>query len=249
LETLEYTLGNYRIICPKGYYYQDVNENYILDVYRTDELLKENDLVLDLGASIGDFSILSSKKIGKKGQVIAIEPDIESYGILKLNIEINSCQNIIPFNVGVGSEPGEKEITFRGRKYRFKVCTLENILNELYINRRINFIKMDIEGFEAEVVTKSLQTIKEANVISVEIHGTKEKLDRALLPNGFFFRPVTMNYIYKKLVKHLFLHPSNFCKAINYTIKDKPQLLLNSITGFDITKNEDILIGSYIKDR
>jgi SAM-dependent methyltransferase len=248
LETLEYRLGSYRIICPRGYYLHDVYENYILDVYRTNDLLNEGDLVLDLGAGIGDFSVLASKKVGNRGQVIAVEPDVESYEILKSNIGRNRCQNVIPMNIGVGSESGEKEITFRGRKYRFNVSTLENIIEELHISRKINFIKMDIEGCEAEVVNKSLEMIKESNVISVESHGTKDKLDKVLLPNGFSFRPVTMNYIYKKLIKHLFIHPFNFYKALKYEINDNPKVLRGTVTGFNIAKEEYFVIGSYVKD-
>ena len=242
-------LGDYRLVCPKNYNLYEVYEVYILDVYRASDLLNEGDLVIDLGAGIGDFSVLASKKVGREGLVISIEPDIESYKILQSNIQRNRCQNIIPMNIGVGSEPGEKEITFWGRKYRFNVSTLENIIDELHIHRKINFIKMDIEGFEVEVVNKSLKTIKEANVISVESHGTKEKLDRVLLPSGFSFEPVTMNYIYKKLINHLFFHPSNFYKALKYTLSDKPHMLRTMFTGLDIAKSQETVIGSYIKYR
>jgi FkbM family methyltransferase len=248
LDIKKFEFDNCSIICPR-IYYQFLSENFILDVYRSHEFLRENDLVLDLGASVGDFSVIASKKVGQKGKVIAIEPDAEIYEILRMNIRRNNCQNVIALNLGVGSEVGEKEITFWGRTYRFKVNTLENILHDLGINEKINFIKMDIEGFEADVVCKSIKTIKEANVISVEFHGTKQKLDDLLLPNGFFFMPITMKYIYKKLIKHLLRHPYNFYKAFLYTIKDKPQVLRSSITGYAMAKSDCLLIGSYIRDR
>jgi FkbM family methyltransferase len=249
---LEFKLDDYRIISPRAYY-QFLAETFILDVYRAGELLRENDLVLDLGATMGDFSVFASKKVGNNGKVIAIEPDPDSYEILKKNIERNNCQNIVAVNVGIGSAPEEKDITFItcgiSRTYRCKLNSLENILEELDIRDKINFIKMDIEGFEAEVVFKSLKTIKEANVISVEFHGTKQKLDELLIPNGFSYRPITMRYVYKNLLKHLLLHPITFSKAAVYMIDEIPTILGSIFTGFDMTKSDYLLTGSYVRGR
>jgi FkbM family methyltransferase len=248
LETLEFKLDDYSIISPRDYY-QFLVETFILDVYRTADLLKENDLVIDLGATIGDFSILAAKKVGREGKVIAIEPDFYTYEILKSNIQKNNCQNIIPLNLGIGSEPGETEITFEGRTYTCKLNTLENILRDLNITDKINFIKMDIEGMEAEVVSKNIQAFKEVNVISLEFHGTKQKLDKLLLPNGFSFRPITMGYVYKNLLKHLFLHPVIFSKSLKYMIDDIPQVLRTIFTGFEMVRSDYLLTGSYVKGR
>ena len=55
-----------------------------------------------------------------------------------------------------------------------QVNTLENILDGLNIKDRVNFIKMDIEGVEADVAIKSIEIIKEANVISLEFHVQKK---------------------------------------------------------------------------
>ena len=106
-KTFRFNYDNYNLISPRNYH-QTLTETFIFDVYRTD-LLKENDLVLDIGAGIGDFSVLASRHVGKNGKVIALEPDVERYGLLKLNIQKNNCQNVIPLNLGVADSPGEKE--------------------------------------------------------------------------------------------------------------------------------------------
>jgi hypothetical protein len=68
----EFKYGRNTIAYPKHYhseeYQQFLREIYFFDVYRSN-LLKENDFVLDLGANIGAFSILASKKVGKNGKV------------------------------------------------------------------------------------------------------------------------------------------------------------------------------------
>ncbi len=131
-----------------------LTEVLLLDTYRAD-LLKKDDTVVDLGADIGDFSVLASRKVGPNGKVIALEPHAEDYEMLKMNVERNGCVNVIALNIGV-AEPGEKEISFWGRKYSFMTDTLENLLARKEI-KKIDFVKMDIEGFELEVIKKQLQ--------------------------------------------------------------------------------------------
>ncbi|TLY11921.1 MAG: FkbM family methyltransferase, partial [Thaumarchaeota archaeon] len=103
-----------------------LTEVLLLDTYRAD-LLKKDGTVVDLGAGIGDFSVLASRKVGPNGKVIALEPQAEDYEMLKINVERNGCVNVIALNIGV-AELGEKEISFWGRKYSSMTDTLENLL-------------------------------------------------------------------------------------------------------------------------
>jgi FkbM family methyltransferase len=241
----EFKYDTFDIVSPEAYS-QFLREVFVFDVYRTD-LLKQNELVLDLGAGVGDFSILASKKVGDKGKVIAIEPNPEDFELLKSNIERNHCKNIIPLNLGVGNQPAEKEMSFWGRKFSCKIDVLENVLDRLDIQDNPNFIKMDIEGFETDVVTKSIEIIKGANVISVELHGTKDKLDKLLLPHGFYFRPINYSYFYKKMLKNLVSHPGHFFKTSVATIRNNPGVIYKTITGYD-TAVQKAFMGSYIKE-
>ena len=202
-DTFNFKYGRLDLISP-NIYYPHLKEIFIFDIYRTN-LLRQNDIALDLGASTGEFSVLASKKVGKTGKVIAIEPNIQDHEILKENIRRNNCQNIIPINIGVGNELKESETTYYGRTFRFRVDTLEHILSELKLEQDISFIKMDIEGFEREVISNSLEIIKKARVISIEIHGkdTKEEIDSLLSQYGFVFKPITMKHIYQNAVKNL----------------------------------------------
>jgi FkbM family methyltransferase len=62
-------------------------------------------------------------------RLIAIEPSKADYELLKLNIQKNNCKNVIPVNIGVGRRAGIEEITYLGRKFKFEVDSLKNILN------------------------------------------------------------------------------------------------------------------------
>jgi FkbM family methyltransferase len=248
MELLNFKYDKYNVIYPKTYF-QFLKEVFVLDVYRT-SLIRKNDIVLDLGAGTGDFCIIASKKAGANGTVIALEPDSDNYQLLKYNIQRNKCQNVIPINIGVGKEDDqEKEIIAPFDKpSRGKISTLETILEKIGMSKRIDFIKMDIEGSEVEVIAKSINIIKQADVVSLEFHGTRRRIDELLLNHGFFFKPITMTYIYKRIVKNLLLHPLTLCNIYMDTVFHNPQIIHKAITGFDMTKDQ-LLAGSYIKGK
>ena len=250
----EFKYGKYSLVYPK-IYYQFLKEQFIYDMYQT-SFLKRDDLVLDLGANIGAFSVLASKKVGKNGKVIAVEPNIEDYKTLDLNIRRNNCQNVTPINLGVGKEIEEKETSFFGRSFTCKLSTLEDILHDLSISERINFVKMDIEGYEVDVIRKSIRIFKNVDVISIECHATKKQIDQLLLPLGFSFRPLTTSYMYKRMFRNLLFHPHQFIKANADTIAKNPRLLYKVLRGYDIykdleeNKNSDEVqtaIGTYVR--
>lgn len=231
----------------KDIHYIGLKEIYVLDIYRVG-LIRKGDLVIDLGAGIGDFAIAASKRVGNSGKVIALEPNIEDYELLQLNLKQNNCNNVTTVNMGIGKQAGEKEITFWGRTYRFRVDTLERILSELGITQRVNFIKMDIEGAEIDVLESSLSTVAKADVISIEFHGTRHVVDKALSPYGYKFKPVTMSYVYKNILKTLLIHPRIFFKVYADTLRQNPAVVGKAFNGLDMTK-EHFLVASYIRDR
>lgn len=92
-------------------------------VYVTDFELHERDFiskslkfgmnVINVGANVGLYAILTSKLIsesdqdlGEGGLVLAFEPSSSTFGILASNIEINDCVNIIPLQLGVANKKG-----------------------------------------------------------------------------------------------------------------------------------------------
>jgi FkbM family methyltransferase len=246
MELVNFKYDKYNVVYPRTYF-QFIKEVFVLDVYRSD-LIRKKDIVLDLGASTGDFCIIASKKVGSNGMVIAIEPDADNYELLKFNIQRNKCQNVLPLNIGVGKEDGqEKEIIAPFDKpSRGKISTLETILEEVGIDKKIDFIKMDIEGAEADVIYASIKTFKEADVISLEFHGTRQRIDELILNHGFIFKPVTMTYVYKRILKNLLLHPLTLYNIYMDTILNNPRIIYKAIAGLDMTKGQ-LLAGSYIK--
>jgi FkbM family methyltransferase len=138
--------------------------NGIYEEFET-ELIKKNvksgDIVLDIGAHIGYYTLIFAKLVGENGKVYAFEPDPTNFNILRKNIENNNYKNVVLINKAAvnktsklklylnDSNQGDHRIydSFDGRKF----VEIEGIvLDEYFTNRdrKINFIKMDIQGAE-----------------------------------------------------------------------------------------------------
>lgn len=135
--------------------------------------LKIGDIVLDLGCYSGLTSITFSKQVGNEGRIISVEPDDINYQCTLKNVgfnsRINGLQNITTLNCAISSVCGLMEFSSEGSmgsaptgivgRFRGKVTTVECIDLLTLANRqsleRIDFIKMDIEGSEVEVIKAS----------------------------------------------------------------------------------------------
>lgn len=124
-------------------------------------------LVLDIGANIGNHTIFFLTKKARK--IISFEPVKDTFDILKKNIEINNFQNKVNlFNVGVGQTTGKAILKYYNSKNigMSQLCSDQNgdipiiSIDELNIDEKINFIKIDVEGFEADVIKGMTETLK-----------------------------------------------------------------------------------------
>ncbi len=136
-------------------------------IYLERAKIKEGDIVFDLGAYCGASSYSFARAVGKTGQVFAFEPDRENFLALRKNIERHSLSRVMPINKGIWSST--RRLQFQGEGNmgsgclavlgedrnsnvsEIEVLSLDDICQEHGINR-VDFIKMDIEGSEVEVL-------------------------------------------------------------------------------------------------
>lgn len=94
---------DYKIYCPFNmveYVSLISREEIILSMFNP----SPGEIVIDVGAHIGRYSIIGSKKVGQKGCVISIEANPDVYPILVKNISLNSLDNVNALNNAVFSE-------------------------------------------------------------------------------------------------------------------------------------------------
>ncbi len=145
--------------------------------------IKETDTVVDIGANIGVFSILASKYT--KNNVFAFEPVLENFKLLESNIRLNKAKNIIPIRMAIADKEGEKSLFISsnnpgGHSFHFKdECSKKIVVKtvplkiffEQYNFDRIDFLKMDCEGAEYEILyTSPKYILKKIRTIVMEYH-------------------------------------------------------------------------------
>jgi FkbM family methyltransferase len=167
-----YSLNNVEILLYKDRSIS--NKQLVSEVrgYVTKRGINKNDTIIDAGAYTGIFSIYAAKKTGIKGKVLAFEPDPYNYLRLKQNIQLNKISNIVLVKKGLYSKIGKMKMDIQGfgstimlNQYKnqtalnnIQVTTLDKELTRLK-TKRVNFIKMDIEGAEIEAVKGCIKTI------------------------------------------------------------------------------------------
>lgn len=144
-------------------------------------VIKKNDIVIDIGANLGYFSIYFSRWIGAKGIVYAVEPVESVRKILKRNVKKCTNVKIIPYALGEFNKDIEIVNTTRklkgfiasGSNYvmdESKPVTDENIDKFNAVMRKgselfggltkIDFIKCDVEGYETNIIPEMEALLK-----------------------------------------------------------------------------------------
>ena len=153
---------------------------------------KEGDVFLDVGAHIGKYTLQVAKIVGESGSVIAIEPMTECYKALKKNISLNNFNNIILLNIAawnkscnlklfIGDKQGLNSIKYNmGLGYvEVEAKALDMVLSQINVNR-VDWIKIDVEGAEYEVLQGLKNTLKKDNpklIVEVKKENKRKVLD------------------------------------------------------------------------
>jgi len=99
----------------------------------TIKLIKKGDVVIDIGANIGYYTVLLSRLVGEKGKVYAFEPTNAYKNILTLNIKENSLKNVQIIKVGLSDIKKRVSISVTESSATIHP-TSENIINKELIN-------------------------------------------------------------------------------------------------------------------
>lgn len=139
-------------------------------------LCKPNHTVLDIGTNIGSTLLQFANKIGRNGKVYGFEPDPTNYKACINNISLNDFHNLEVANIGLGDEKGSfnlvvdtetnrggNRISFDNENQKTSTTIQVERLDDWVINKYINhvdLIKIDVEGFEMNVLKGAEETLK-----------------------------------------------------------------------------------------
>jgi FkbM family methyltransferase len=150
---------------------------------------------IDVGANIGYFTCLVGTKIGRSGtgKVFAVEANPKVYDILTRNIDVNwgMCP-ITTFACGASDRNGTAVLHVPERaaanaslaqipsdpgalKHTIELKTLDDLLG----NEKVDFMKIDVEGFELTVLKGAIETIKQSPDLIIVMEWSLDQMLRA----------------------------------------------------------------------
>lgn len=146
---------------------------------------KTDPLIIDCGANIG-MSVIYFKKMYPEAKIIAFEPDKYIFDVLEENVKTYGLSNVTLINKACWNA----ETTLRffsegadgGRKAEDneteRIITVDTIRLKNYLKEKIDFLKIDIEGAEVEVLPDIKDDLKNVENIFVEFHSFVNKEQR-----------------------------------------------------------------------
>lgn len=146
------------------------------------QYIPEGGTVIDVGASIGDHTVTYAEWVGLKGLVAAFEVNPRAYECLQHNTK--DLPQVLPIKTGLSDVDGKVvlvELDNAGANYlttgksktKVPVTTLDS-----YEFKNVNFIKIDVEGYEVKVLEGARRTI-EASRPAMLVEVNRGALERA----------------------------------------------------------------------
>jgi len=205
-------------------YLHGVKEIFIEGVYNQD--LPENAYIIDCGAHIG-LSVIYLKSICPTAHIVCFEPDTKNFDLLEKNISSHELKNIEAKKEAVwtantsltfiqdgnmGSKIGDNTLP---NSVEVKATRLKN-----YLKRKVDFLKMDIEGAEYDVLEDIAEELENVNKMFIEYHGTFEQNNELLEILSLLSKSGFRFYIKEAA-----------------SIFDQPFLAKNAATDYDVQLN------------
>lgn len=142
-------------------------------------ILKDNSVFMDIGSNIGLMSLHAAQIMSGSGKVLSFEPLSSTYDILRQNIKLNNFVNIEAVNIAIGSINGSVNIydniaINRGSasllkpnhtesRNQIRIKSIDKYIEEHQISSNIDCIKIDVEGWELEVLKGAKKTLSGPN--------------------------------------------------------------------------------------
>ena len=128
--------------------------------------------VVDIGANQGLYTLLLAELVGERGRVLAFEPDPELFDVLARNCRANNVRNVDLYNCALGSASGSAVLcrsllnagdnSLAPSPCRDECrCSAVNVstLDAVLAGQPVDFIKMDVQGWEWEVFSGMRNTL------------------------------------------------------------------------------------------
>lgn len=172
---------------------------------------KAGDVIVDIGAGLGEESLFYAQEVGPKGRVIAVEANPTTFAGLEYATKRNNLSQLIPINRALYFKNSNVFIEDNADNYLvntvsetkgnkgFSVLGIDfNTLIDEYKLDRIDFLKVNIEGAEQYLLSSSRDNFRRVKHLCISCHDfrenyhqhgqfyvTKDKIKNFLVENGY----------------------------------------------------------------
>lgn len=172
-----------------------------------ENFIQAEDVLFDIGANIGAYSLVTAKLREGNIKVVAIEPSFSNFSSLCYNIVLNNCQNsIIPLQIALSSQTALTQFNYSnleagsalhilGDPVYFTGVSLNAVYQQSILSYKLddlinqfnlpipNHIKLDVDGPELDVLSGAQQTLSHPNMRSlmVELNESMNKSDETIV--------------------------------------------------------------------
>jgi FkbM family methyltransferase len=177
-------------------YLHGIKEIFIDAIH--DQNLPEKATIVDCGAHIG-LSVIYLKSICPSAKIICFEPDVINYNNLEKNIKSHNLKNIDVRNEAVWIENTDLNFIQQGDmssrigKSDLNGVKVKAVRLKDFLNRKIDFLKLDIEGAEYLVLKDINENLHNVDKMFIEYHGSFNQNNELLeilniaIKSGFHF--------------------------------------------------------------
>ncbi len=162
--------------------------------------VKPGEVVVDVGAHIGRYTLIAAKNASK---VIAVEPDPSNFSMLEENIRLNGFSNVMAFRLALDNQRGKIRLYQADRAHTGMSSILRSWLEDsriakirgsLEVGREtldslteslglqvIDWLKVDVEGREVQVLEGARNTLLRARHLILEVMPRSAEICRSLV--------------------------------------------------------------------
>jgi|ERR1035437_355878 FkbM family methyltransferase len=157
----------------------------------------KNKVVYDIGANNGLVTLYFARAVESNGKVLSFEPNPYLFKILQNNIKANLFQNVLSYNLAIGCEDKKDYLIYDpynaatgslnekikssianqifSKKIQINITSLDKLISTENIPGP-EFVKIDVEGYEYEVLCGMQKTIETRRPeLFIEIHGSTDE--------------------------------------------------------------------------
>lgn len=152
------------------------------------QLTQPGDIVFECGTHHGLTAMLLSKWMGDEGKIVSFEINQHNAAIARKNFELNKINNVILEEKGLGSQKSSQKIFNKSnssvtpsnvislgwlKNFIYGTNEVEIIALDDYVKTQSilpTFLKIDVEGYESEVLKGATEVLKTLPKLEIEIH-------------------------------------------------------------------------------